>query len=270
MKEYIDCPKLYLGYVNAFYPFFDFAYVISLLAQYFSCAYLMYVDEKYTANIQLGTVVGTLFVGLIYVLFFRKAHISIFLCLQRSVIQIVSFFVIAPVAMSQQREQADNTTYWICILLTVLYLFIYDYKQIDGAVKNIKHEFDEYSGVFIMFILCQQLCSRFQNIMQCFTLMLLTLMFFVLGTKVRQNLLLGNKYFYHLVMSGVMALTNYVLYNHVKSLGAFLTYLGIIGIFNIAIPLFLMTVYPYKQIIHGPWEVPDIISYSIDKIKTMY
>ena len=62
-----------------------------------------------------------------------------------------------------------------------------------------------------MFLLCQQLCSRFQNIMQCFTLMLLTVMFFVLGTKVRQNLLLGNKYFYHLVMSGVVALTNYVL-----------------------------------------------------------
>lgn len=32
MKEYIDVPRVYLGYINAFIPFLDAAYVISILA----------------------------------------------------------------------------------------------------------------------------------------------------------------------------------------------------------------------------------------------
>lgn len=178
---------------------------------------------------------------------------KIFTSLKTGATVIGFVFVLSPMLKTLFNNYADNTTYAISYGLVLGHLILRDYGYVySKGNSTIKMDWSTLTVMFLSVILG----SRLKDAFKVFTLWVCTLTIFVFSKVLQKSLREYSIKAYKYTAFTLIVGMGIVIYS-ISKLGIVIYVLVNIVIFIIG-PLVLVWFYQYKNVIHGPWDLPDV------------
>lgn len=118
LREYIDCPKCKLRFRDAFHPSIEVAYIITFLALYLACFYLMYSNKIQERVILSMIIVLGIFMGISYLVVTNfKAARGFYVAFKKTFLMVMCLFIVSPLLKTLQITHADDSIYVTCCIL---------------------------------------------------------------------------------------------------------------------------------------------------------
>jgi len=237
---------------------------VSLATTFLALYFLIYtsmlnqsIDSKATALTNIFMLFPCLLVSVLLSPKIVKLK-KIFILVKECSIVICCILILSPVIETFYKNYASNTTYAISYGLIVIHLVLKDYAYVYSSESTVGNKFKiDWSTIAVMY-LTVILGSRLQGPIQVFTLWLSTLTLFVFSRLVQKSIRDYSVRFYNYLSLTFIIGMGFLIY-HVSKI-SIIAYLLVNFIIFLIGPLALIWFYQYKNVIHGPWDLPDLKS----------
>jgi len=234
---------------------------VSLATTFLALYFLIYtsmlnqsIDSKTTALTNIFMLFPCLLVSILLSPKIVKLK-KIFLLIKECTIVICCILILSPVIETFYKNYASNTTYAISYGLIIIHLVLKDYAYVysnDFVGNKFKIDWSTLAVMYLTVILG----SRLQGALQVFTLWLSTLTLFVFSRLVQKSIRDYSVKFYNYLSLTFIVGMGLLIY-HVSKI-SIIAYLLVNFIIFMIGPLALIWFYQYKNVIHGPWDLPDL------------
>eukprot|EP01016_Furgasonia_blochmanni_P003960 TRINITY_DN11547_c0_g1_i2.p2 TRINITY_DN11547_c0_g1~~TRINITY_DN11547_c0_g1_i2.p2 ORF type:complete len:174 (+),score=15.24 TRINITY_DN11547_c0_g1_i2:638-1159(+) len=154
-------------------------------------------------------------------------------------------------------EFSDNTLYTLAFILWSLHLLMYDYGFVFDA-RDYKLQVN--TSIYCSYFGCMMIASRLHNELQVFTISVTNILCYMFLPFLRKALMSYSKKIYYYSTFIFEIVIAFGIFEFSRLLGN--VYVVGMLLINFACPVWLIWLYQYKNVIEGPWDLPNVKSYS--------